>query len=275
MHQYSTEDDSPGMPSIFSYLSAEVDWCEGNFEHSRSIAEYYNTISNVSFFIISPVLLHLNKQYVQEHRKPVYYLSAMLLSIGIFSVYFHTTLSYVGQLLDELSILWTLAVTYTFWLPTSRFPKFIKNRTQFRWLIAITTAIITLLSFIKPSVNAYLLNSFAFYLLYMIWSLLRKCKDGRVHRLAAAMVVWWALAIGCWITDKWFCGFCQRINFCYFHSFWHILIAISLLYCCPLVIYFYVLHDMPSFQPQIQYWPCDSWEVALPYLALRKTHKQC
>lgn len=48
------------------------------------------------------------------------------------------------------------------------------TRTQFRWLVAIITAVITLLSFIKPSVNAYLLNSFAFYLLYMIWSFLRK-----------------------------------------------------------------------------------------------------
>lgn len=35
----------PTMPSIFSYQSAEVDWCEGNFEHSTVIAEYYNTVS--------------------------------------------------------------------------------------------------------------------------------------------------------------------------------------------------------------------------------------
>lgn len=33
------------MPSIFSYQSAEIDWCEGNFEHSTVIAEYYNTVS--------------------------------------------------------------------------------------------------------------------------------------------------------------------------------------------------------------------------------------
>jgi len=33
------------MPSIFSYQSAEVDWCESNFEHSTIIAEYYNTVS--------------------------------------------------------------------------------------------------------------------------------------------------------------------------------------------------------------------------------------
>lgn len=38
------------------------------------------------------------------------------------------TLSYVGQLLDELSILWTLAVAYSFWLPKTYFPRCIKSR---------------------------------------------------------------------------------------------------------------------------------------------------
>lgn len=43
-------------------------------------------------------------------------------------MYFHMTLSYVGQLLDELSILWTLAVAYSFWYPRAHFPKCIKSR---------------------------------------------------------------------------------------------------------------------------------------------------
>lgn len=38
------------------------------------------------------------------------------------------TLSYVGQLLDELSILWALAVAYSFWYPRVYFPRFIKTR---------------------------------------------------------------------------------------------------------------------------------------------------
>lgn len=43
-------------------------------------------------------------------------------------MYFHMTLSYVGQLLDELSILWTLAVAYSFWYPRVYFPRCIKSR---------------------------------------------------------------------------------------------------------------------------------------------------
>lgn len=38
--------------------------------------------------------------------------------------------------------------------------------------------------------------------------------------MAAAMVVWWVLAISSWISDRWLCGLWQAINFPYFHSFW-------------------------------------------------------
>ncbi|XP_069734285.1 alkaline ceramidase 1 [Phaenicophaeus curvirostris] len=263
------------MPSIFSYQSAEVDWCEGNFERSAIIAEYYNTISNVSFFILSPVLFYLNQQYRQQRALPMYVVSVLFLCIGIFSTYFHMTLSYVGQLLDELSILWALAAAYSFWYPKVYFPRFIKSRKQFFWLSGVTTLITTLMSFIKPALNAYVLNCIAFHLLYLTWRELKKCDDKRVHRTAAAMVVWWVLAISSWISDRWLCWFWQAINFPYFHSFWHVLIAMSLLYCCPLVIYFDVNYELPSFKPKIRYWPSDSWLVVVPYVALEKPYKQC
>lgn len=38
------------------------------------------------------------------------------------------TLSFVGQMLDELSILWALAVGYAIWLPRRHYPSFIKSR---------------------------------------------------------------------------------------------------------------------------------------------------
>ncbi|KAM6231875.1 alkaline ceramidase 1 isoform 2-T3 [Spheniscus humboldti] len=217
------------MPSVFSYQSAEVDWCEGNFEHSTVIAEYYNTISNVSFFVLSPALLYLNRQYRQQRALPLYFVSGLLFCVGIFSMYFHMTLSYVGQLLDELSILWTLAVAYSFWYPRVYFPRCIKSRKHFFWLSGVTTVISTLMSFIKPALNAYVLNCIAFHLLYLTWCELKK----------------------------------------------HVLIAMSLLYCCPLVIYFDVNYEMPSFKPKLGYWPSDSWPVVVPYVALEESHKQC
>uniref|UniRef100_A0A8B9RPP0 Alkaline ceramidase n=1 Tax=Accipiter nisus TaxID=211598 RepID=A0A8B9RPP0_9AVES len=261
------------MPSIFSYQSAEVDWCEGNFERSTVIAEYYNTISNVSFFVLSPALLYLNRQYRQHRALPMYVVSCLLFCVGIFSMYFHMTLSYVGQLLDELSILWTLAVAYSFWYPRVYFPRFIKTRKHFFWLSGITTVISTLMSFIKPAFNAYVLNCIAFHLLIILTY--RKSQTLSTEPHFSVMVLWWVLAISSWISDRWLCGLWQAINFPYFHSFWHVLIAMSLLYCCPLVIYFDVCYEMPSFKPKLEYWPSDSWPIVVPYVTLEEPHKQC
>ncbi|NXI46786.1 ACER1 ceramidase, partial [Galbula dea] len=265
------------MPSIFAYQSAEVDWCEGNFERSPVIAEYYNTVWRASeefTAVVDPVGSSVSYSWfpslsVNEGAPPP------LLLAGIFSVYFHMTLSYVGQLLDELSILWTLAVAYSFWYPKVYFPRFIKTRKHFFWLTGVTTVISTLMSFIKPAFNAYALNCIAFHLLYLTWRELRKCNDKRVHRMAAVMVMWWVLAISSWLSDRWLCGLWQAINFPYFHSFWHVLISVSLLYCCPLVIYFDVNYEMPSFKPKLGYWPSDSWPIVVPYVALEESHKQC
>ncbi|NXD71125.1 ACER1 ceramidase, partial [Eolophus roseicapillus] len=259
------------MPSIFSYQSAEVDWCEGNFERSRIIAEYYNTERCV--FRNGPQELPRSDRLMQGWSFAD--TSCPLLLAGIFSTYFHMTLSYVGQLLDELSILWTLAVAYAFWYPRVYFPRCIKSRKHFFWLSGITTVISTFMSFIKPAFNAYVLNCIAFHLLYLTRRELKKCNDKRVHRMAKVMVVWWVLAISSWISDRWLCGLWQAINFPYFHSFWHVLIAVSLLYCCPLVIYFDINYEMPTFKPKLGYWPSDSWPVVVPYVILEKPHKQC
>uniref|UniRef100_A0A8D2JFQ6 Alkaline ceramidase n=1 Tax=Varanus komodoensis TaxID=61221 RepID=A0A8D2JFQ6_VARKO len=203
------------MPSIFAYQSAEVDWCERNFEHSENIAEYYNTYSSIIFFILSPVILKLNVDYVNYRPEPLRCFSVMQMLIGLFSIYFHMTLSYVGQLLDELSILWGLSVCYGCWFPPRYFPGFIKNREQFLWLLAVMTILCTFLSFVKPVFNAYLLNCIALHLFYMTYL---DCNNPRVHHLAVSMAILWGIAISCWLVDKLLCGFCQKINFTYFHS---------------------------------------------------------
>ncbi|KFU95647.1 Alkaline ceramidase 1 [Chaetura pelagica] len=268
------------MPSIFSYESAEVDWCENNFERSAIIAEYYNTVNGTTLFsllLFTPLSVH---SLVLEGACMGNIFCASgnswdLLVTGIFSMYFHMTLSYVGQLLDELSILWALAVAYSFWYPKVYFPRFIKSRKHFFWLCGVTTVISTLMSFVKPAFNAYALNCIAFHMLYLTWCELKKCKDKRVHRMAAVMVLWWVLAISSWLSDRWLCGLWQAVSFPYLHSFWHVLIAMALLYFCPLVIYFDVSYEMPSFKPMLKYWPSDSWPVVVPYITLEGPHKQC
>ncbi|XP_060088634.1 alkaline ceramidase 1 [Heteronotia binoei] len=263
------------MPSIFAYLSAEVDWCEGNFEHSEYIAEYYNTISNIIFFIMTPFVIMLNFDYMKYRPIPVRSLAVLVAMIGISSIYFHMTLSYAGQMLDELSILWTIGLSYACWFPTNHYPPFIKNRVQFQWLVGILTVLTSLLSFIKPVLNAYALNSVGIHILYVIFMEAKMSTNPRARRLAAITVIWWFIAITCWIADKFFCEFCKKINFCYLHSLWHIFINLALMYLSTLIIYLDVLYEMPGSVPNLTYWPSEKSPLTLPCLVIGKSQKWC
>ncbi|MEQ2181165.1 hypothetical protein GOODEAATRI_008574 [Goodea atripinnis] len=152
--------------------------------------------------------------------------------LRVFSAYFHMTLSFVGQMLDELSILWVLAVGYAVWFPRKLFPSFIKD----------------------------------------------SCTDQKALRLAKLSVALWVLAISCWISDRFCCSLWQRLNFCYLHGIWHILIVMAVAYGSTLVAYLDASNEIPYSLPGLQYWPCDKWAVGFPHIVLSsslKTRKRC
>lgn len=112
--------------------------------------------SNVTFFIFGPLMMFLMHPYAQKRSRSIYGLCVLFMVIGrrglrqwgkgsgkerlldhlplslapgLFSMYFHMTLSFLGQLLDEISILWLLAGGYSIWMPRCYFPAFLgENR---------------------------------------------------------------------------------------------------------------------------------------------------
>ncbi|XP_028672490.2 alkaline ceramidase 1 [Erpetoichthys calabaricus] len=266
------------MESVLAYQSSEVDWCEDNFQFSEEVAEFYNTVSSASFFIFAPIMMYLLHPYAKERTHAVHLVWLMMMIVGVFSAYYHMTLSYMGQLLDELSILWVLAIGYTLWFPRHRFPFFIKDRCTFAGLVFFTATLSTVFSFAKPTVNAYALNSITLHILYVLCQEMKSCTDPQIQRLAFTTVAWWALAISCWLSDRLLCGFWRRINFCYLHSFWHILISVASAHGCTLFAYFDAQYEIPFARPEVHYWPGDKWKVALPYLSVNyktRLQKQC
>ncbi|XP_062280723.1 alkaline ceramidase 1 [Scomber scombrus] len=266
------------MAGVFSYESSEIDWCEDNYKHSEHVVEYFNTISSFVFFIISPIMLYLLHPYAKERNLAIHIVWIMMIFVGLFSAYFHMTLSFVGQMLDELSILWVLAMGYSIWFPRKLFPSFIKDRSTFSRLVLVIAIITTLSSFVKPTANAYALNCFGLHLLYTLAVEMRCCTDQKVLRLAKLSVALWVLAISCWISDRFGCSFWQRLNFCYLHGIWHILIVIAVAYGSTLIAYLDANYEIPYSLPGLQYWPCDKWAVGLPHIVLKgttKTQKRC
>lgn len=53
-----------------------------------------------------PILIYLFKDYGKHVHPGIHIVWIMLIVVGISSAYFHATLSLVGQLLDEISIIW-------------------------------------------------------------------------------------------------------------------------------------------------------------------------
>uniref|UniRef100_A0A669B7Q2 Alkaline ceramidase n=1 Tax=Oreochromis niloticus TaxID=8128 RepID=A0A669B7Q2_ORENI len=260
------------------YHSSEIDWCEDNYRHSEHVVESFNTMSSFIFFIISPIMLYLLHPYAKERSLAIHLVWVMMIFVGLFSAYFHMTLSFVGQMLDELSILWVLAVGYAVWFPRRLFPSFIKDRSTFSKLVLVITVISSVSSFVKPTANAYALNCFGLHLLYTLIIEMKCCTDQKALRLAKLSIALWVLAISCWLSDRFGCSFWQRINFCYLHGFWHILIVIAVAYGSTLIAYLDASYEIPYSLPGLQYWPCDKWAVGLPHIVLKgnpKTEKRC
>uniref|UniRef100_A0A674B982 Alkaline ceramidase n=1 Tax=Salmo trutta TaxID=8032 RepID=A0A674B982_SALTR len=113
----------------------------------------HSEMSSLIFFVISPIMLYLLHPYARERNLAVHLelgINVCPLPTGLFSAYFHMTLSFMGQMLDEQSILWVLGLCYALWFSLRGLPR------------------PTLCSFVKPTANAYFLNCLALYITYSL-----------------------------------------------------------------------------------------------------------
>ena len=108
--------------------SSPVDWCEENYAFTPLIAEFFNTLSNVFFLIMPPILMHLHKPYVELVGPGLHLVWILIFVIGASSAYFHARLSLLGQLLDEIAILWVIMAGHALWYPKNIMPKILRDR---------------------------------------------------------------------------------------------------------------------------------------------------
>lgn len=254
--------------------SSPVDWCEDNYTFSPHIAEFVNTVSNFLFLLMPPLLIKLHQPYSKHVGPGIHVIWLLLIIVGLSSTYFHATLSLLGQLLDEIAILWVVMAGIAMWYPNDWFPTSWKNcptgRRKFSILIAFTALISTGLGFLQPVVNAFLLFTLAVPTLILLTIELNLEHDLRVISLGKRSIFLWGLAMTCWVNDRMFCSWWAGVGFPYLHGVWHILIFLASYTVVVLFAYFEVKNNMKWETPVLRYYPSDSFQLGVPYVMLAR-----
>ncbi|XP_072033384.1 alkaline ceramidase 3-like [Amphiura filiformis] len=136
--------DASGM---WSPLTAHNDWCEENYDTTFYVAEFWNTITNITFIINA--LIGLRQTYKDRSERRNFNIYLTLLAVGIGSWLFHMTLRHTLQMADEIPMLWLAAVgIYSIW-EVNASPRKLNVAVFMSLLIATTGASIATLLFAK------------------------------------------------------------------------------------------------------------------------------
>ena len=189
---------------MFRYESSTIDWCEPNYVYAKGIAEFWNALSNILFLILGYYGI---KYCVINKLKSFYYLLfTTYFCIGIFSGYYHSTLSHFGQIMDELCIYFLIIL--------------IINK-YFNFNI-VYYLVITPVLLLYPQYNPLLLYFIGFgiiYILIKMYSKLNKIQKVILHYTTVLFV-----SGACfWIFD-YVCMFRNKIHT---HFVFHILISVT------------------------------------------------
>lgn len=186
-----------------------VSFCEDKYIVSDYIAEYYNTMSALSYVIVGLLF------YKTKLKK----LSKIIILLGIGTALLHSTLRFYGQWIDELSML-----ILSFYI--------IKEIRQMRF--SITTSEWYLLLLIFP----YFLFERYFSYFFVVFSSLqiytytisRKNYDEctrEVYYLIKAYLIVLILSSICWLGDQLFCDYVQDYQL---HAVWHVGTSLALFF---------------------------------------------
>lgn len=105
--------------------------------------------SNILFILGPPLLIYLFREYGKFVNSFIHVVWTLLILVGLSSAYFHATLSFAGQMLDELTILWVFFGTFAVFVPKRYLPKIFKNRKRFCIAMFFFTLLSTFFSFYK------------------------------------------------------------------------------------------------------------------------------
>ena len=194
------------MEELTGYFTSSINWCEFDFEYSTIIVESYNSWS--SLLITLAGLIGISAFSKTKH------LAAILVGVGLGSFYFHTTLSLLGQLLDEGFILLEISATL-------HYLQSIRQIHISKKIMGAIELTIILVFIVAPELNRYVLLIYGVSATLFVRKHLKNVDDDTKELFDSAALIFIG-AIGCWIVDQ----LCMpEFSNIYLHAIWHGLVA--------------------------------------------------
>ena len=177
--------------------SASVFFCEDKYVVVPWIAEFYNTISCLSFILAG-------LPFIRTNVKDVAWMSIL---VGLGSMVLHTTLQQYGQCMDEISMI--LLIFFA--------AKHYNKNLQTVFLVPIIA--------IYYKNCEYFISFFVIFtaMLYNLWSEIKARKHRMQKRYFYAFPVLFILGFTCWLADMFLCDYVQPYQL---HAWWHINIGL-------------------------------------------------
>ena len=185
-----------------------VSFCEDKYVVSNYIAEYYNTMSALSYVIVGLLF------YKTRLKK----LSKIIILLGLGTALLHSTLRFYGQWLDEISML-----ILSFYI--------IQELREMRFGIRTSELFLVFLIFPYFLFERYFSYFFIVFSSLQVYTYIisRKNYDEctrEVYYLVKAYSIVLVLSSICWLCDQLFCDYVKDYQL---HAVWHVGTALALL----------------------------------------------
>ena len=190
-----------GLPDI------SVSFCEDKYVVSKYIAEYYNTMSALSYIIVGLIF------YKTRFKN----LSRIIILLGLGTALLHGTLRFYGQWLDEVSML-ILSFFLIKEIRETRFNKYTSN-------LYLGSLIIPYFIFERYFCYFFLVFSSLQIYIYKIAQMGRKQNNKKSFLIKAYSLIL-IFSLGCWFCDQFFCDYVKNYQL---HAVWHAGTALALL----------------------------------------------
>lgn len=185
---------------------SSISFCEDKYIKSYYIAEYYNTLSAISYIIIGCI-------YLNTRLKEIGYIT---ITLGIATGLLHGTLRYYGQWLDELTML-----ILSFFIINR-----IRNINKKREISKLYLYFLIIFYSVFQKEHMVFLVMFTFMQIYTYSILIIRNdilkKNSIIVSLYSNIFLFSSV---CWICDQMFCDYVKQL---YLHAVWHIGTALSL-----------------------------------------------